>query len=442
MNNRLGSLIDKSKEDPSLLMELTAVYIETAASSKMQQIKKNQQKVAEILTSHKQTSPLATILITVVNGTFNFYSTNYKKGLKDLKEGKNLFKAGMPPDILGTIYWCQGSIYRSLGQIDLAVENLFFAIDKLKKDGLFNITYAYTYYQLGEIHISIDEYESAKFYYEEALTVISKSDNTTANFRINNGLGLCYLHLKEESKSLKYLNNALNIKGISEAEKARGLCDLGTINLKQENYSQAIKLLQESYELRQQHQLEDASSTSLIHLGDAYLQTDNTDKAIELLNHALIITTKFNAISKSLLVYRLLAKAYEQKKNTELALHFFNQYDKLNNEIKAEQKHKIFRLKNNQIELQKQQLQEKNSQLNDTLEELAKVKTSRKSLFFSIGTAITLVILTEAFFDPLIDSYAYNVYLSLGVKIIIALLLKPMESFYERMLLKRAMKLN
>lgn len=95
------------------------------------------------------------------------------------------------------------------------------------------------------------------------------------------------------------------------------------------------------------------------------------------------------------------------------------------------------------IESQKQLLENKNKQLQSALDELSKVKINRKSLFFSIATAIVLVILTEAFMDPIIDKYySLNVYISLAIKILIALLLKPMENIYERILLKRAVKLK
>ncbi len=96
----------------------------------------------------------------------------------------------------------------------------------------------------------------------------------------------------------------------------------------------------------------------------------------------------------------------------------------------------------NKVEKQRRQLEKTNRELKETLDELARVKISRKSLFFSIGTAIFLVFLTEAFLDPIIDKYAYNVYLSLAVKVFIALLLRPMENFYERILLNRAIKLK
>ena len=442
MSQLLEELLEKTNTDPGDLLHLTAVFIENAASSNKVQIDHYHDLITKLFIEHTNNSPIISPMKALVDGFSNFYLTNYTQAKENLEGGINLFKTGFPTDILGAMHMGLGAVYRSLGEIDLAVENEIIATEILNPNGYFGITYAYAFYQLGEIHVSIGEYDSAQIYYDEALSIISKTEDTTANFRINNGLGVCYLHLEDYKESLYYFNTALSISGISAAEKSRGLCDLGVLNLRQDNYNEAIEFLEESLEIRRSHNLEDAASTSLMHLGDVHFRMQHIEIAIGLLEEALSIADKYGVLSKKITILRLLSKANEANGNKSKALKLFNEYDTLNNEVRSQQEHKIFRLKNKQIESQKLQVHEKNVQLKSTLDELAKVKNSRKSLFFSIGTAITLVILTEAFFDPLIDSYAYNVYLSLGVKVLIALMLKPMESFYDRILFRKAMKMK
>jgi tetratricopeptide (TPR) repeat protein len=442
MSTRLDHLILKVKEDPLLLLDLGAAYLEVAASSDKTYIKVYHKRLSVLYQEYSTELPMAWALAGLIDGVANFYLTNFQQAKIDLNEALSRFKTGMPTDILGAIHWALGANFRSLGEIDLAVENQYIAAELISKNGLFKITYAYAFYQLGELHNSIGEYDSALVYYQEAHEVISKDKDKTASFRINNGLGICYLHLCDYGKSLEYLNIALSIKGISSAEKSRGLCDLGVVYFKKGDYSIAKKHLEESLKIRLDHNLDDASTTSLLNLGNVLIAEESYEKAVTVLDQALAIANKYNAEGKKIKIYKLLGQVNEKIGNDKLALEYFSLYDSLNSEVRSEQEHKIFRLKNKQIEKQRKQLEEKNVELKDTLDELAKVKNSRKSLFFSIGTAIILVILTEAFFDPLIDSYAYNVYLSLGVKIVIALLLKPMESFYERILFRKAMKLK
>lgn len=88
---------------------------------------------------------------------------------------------------------------------------------------------------------------------------------------------------------------------------------------------------------------------------------------------------------------------------------------------------------------QKLIVEERNIELKETLDELARVKISRKSIAFSVVTLIVLVAITEVFFDPWIDEHTYNNYISLSIKMAIALMLKPVESIYERLLISRTL---
>jgi len=345
MEVRFDSLLSQSIEDSSLLMELVAIYLEEIASSHTSEINKKHEQIIEVLKIHKQNSPLAAILEELCNGATLFYLTQFEKAKNILITAHKNFINGMPQDILGSINWALGANYRSIGEIDKATDFLIQAVQSIKKNGLFNITYAYSNYQLGEIHLAIGEYDSAQAYYQEALSVVSNSTNKTANFRINDGLGLCALHLNDYETSKNYFNTALAIEGLSAAERARGLCDLGVVNLNQGKHKEALRFLQDSYDLRIDNKLEDAASTSLIHLSEVQIQLAHPDKAISLLKKAHNITIKYKAQSKKIKVLKLLAIAYQEKNNTKEALNYFSQYDKLNTEIRNEQEHKIFRLK-------------------------------------------------------------------------------------------------
>lgn len=442
MDSRFDRILSDAQEDASILMELAAYFLEEIASSNAASIHRKYDQISTLFVKKRDESPLSTILSELCHGATLFYLTKFEEAAQVLRAANAHFVTGMPKDILGAIHWALGSNYRSLGEIDKATDHLLRSVRLLNKEGLFRITCAYSYYQLGEIHVTIGEYENAQAYYNVAHDLIILSENKTANFRIKDGMGVCALHLKEYKKSESCFNEAISIEGLSAAEKSRGLCDLGIVNIEQKRFEKALGYLEESYTLRVDNNLEDAASTSLIYLAEIRIHLENFDEAIHMLEQALEITHKFKAQSKEIKVLQLLAIAYQNKENYKEALHYFNQYDRLSHEVRTKQEHEIFRLKNRQIEEQKLQIEKQHDQLKETLDELAKVKTSRKSLFFSIGTAISLVILTEAFFDPLIDSYAYNVYISLAVKVLIALLLKPMDTFYERILLRRAMKLK
>lgn len=439
IDEELEQLIFEATDNPDKILELGAQFIVLSASSNTEEINHYLVKVSTVLKSNMN-AVLTQPLLAGIEGVALFYLTKYKEAKQKLFEALDHILSNTPQDIEGFIRMALGATYRSLGEIDLAVENQLIAASLLNKNGHFKIYYAYSYYQLGEIHLAIGEYKNAKAYYEEALSVVKLSDQTSANFRINDGLGLCYMHLMDYDNALIYIEKSLAIGGISLAEEARGLCDLGILNIQLNRLDEAIEFLAKSYEIRNENKLEDASSTTLIHLGQAYLRKNEPKKAVDYLKKAEDITTKFNALAKKIKVFQLLGEGYRQQGNSKEAIKCFMEYDELNENVRSEQKRKIFNLKNIQIEKQKQLLESKNVQLKDTLNQLHEARNSKISLFYSIITAIFLVILSEAFLDPIIEAYSYNIYLSIGVKIIIALMLKPMESFYERILYKKAMK--
>lgn len=93
---------------------------------------------------------------------------------------------------------------------------------------------------------------------------------------------------------------------------------------------------------------------------------------------------------------------------------------------------------NDTLNEKNQEIQEKNSQLEKTVADLAEAKIGRKATTFVFVFAILLFIVSEAFVDPLIEGYYNDFYISLGIKGIIALSIKPVESLLERTLLKKA----
>ena len=438
-DDQLDRLIASQEIDQDTILQLGARFITISASSNADQIQYYFDKVRGILQQHPD-DVITLPLLTGIEGVTLFYLTQYEEAEQKLNEALTLIKEETPSDIEGFIRMALGANYRSLGQIDLAVENLLLAPNLLDKDGYFKIYYAYSLYQLGEIHLAIGEYENARNYYQEALSVIITIDQSTANFRVYNGLGICFLHLEQYDESLSYLNKALAVKGISPAEEARGLCDLGVLHLKMQENEKAEDFLYKSYQIRFDNNLEDAASTSLIHMGEVSLALKNTKEAIEYLEQAEKITTKFKAIGKKIKVLHLLGEAYQQMGQHARALEYFVEYDELNDKIRSEQKRKIFNLKNNQIERQKQLLESQNVVLNQALQELKEARNSKISLFYSIITVIVLVVLSEAFIEPLIEQYSDNHYIGYGVKALMALMLKPLESLYDRILFRKAMR--
>lgn len=79
----------------------------------------------------------------------------------------------------------------------------------------------------------------------------------------------------------------------------------------------------------------------------------------------------------------------------------------------------------------------KNVELQSTIDELTKARAGRTAATMILVLGILLFMLSEVVIDPYIDAHTGgNIYISIGVKGLIAVLLKPIESLLESQLVK------
>lgn len=95
---------------------------------------------------------------------------------------------------------------------------------------------------------------------------------------------------------------------------------------------------------------------------------------------------------------------------------------------------------NDKLQSLNDQLNDKNIELHLTINDLVKAKAGRKATTIVFVFALALFFLSEALIEPYIDSYSDNIYISLSIKAIIAMSIKPLEMLVEKRLVKSARK--
>ena len=92
-------------------------------------------------------------------------------------------------------------------------------------------------------------------------------------------------------------------------------------------------------------------------------------------------------------------------------------------------------------------LEEKNVQLENYIDALTQARIGRRAATITLVIAIALFILTEALIEPQIDRYFLQnyeanvaIYASLGLKALIALIIRPIEKIVEVALTNKARK--
>ncbi len=82
-------------------------------------------------------------------------------------------------------------------------------------------------------------------------------------------------------------------------------------------------------------------------------------------------------------------------------------------------------------------LNEKNDELQSTIEELVRVKISRKASTIVFIMAIAIFLIVEVFIEPIIESHT-DFYYGLIFKLVLVLSIKPIEMTIEHKLINKA----
>ena len=355
--------------------------------------------------------------------------------------------------IKSMIAWSRGSTEKALKLIYNSISEL----DSKNQE----IGYAWLYWVLAVFNFDLADLDESKKNYQKALEQIELFNKADLTAYSNIGLAAISRHNNDLDQALSYLKEA---KTIAEKEKlnmqeARCFFEMGKIYEEQENYPEAENHLLKSYKMRSERNIRPAMVSSLLALCSIYLKQGIFDLPEKYLKHCLTICEEEKLPQKEAQCHLLLSDIYAANNKPEPALASYKRYHELSSDVagqeasnkikklqtqfeteKSEKEAEIHRLKNVELKEANEEIQSKNQQLRETLDELAKTKISRKSILFSFGTLIVLVILTELLVDPFIEEIAYNNYISLSIKVGIALLLKPVESIYERVLIQRALK--
>jgi len=95
---------------------------------------------------------------------------------------------------------------------------------------------------------------------------------------------------------------------------------------------------------------------------------------------------------------------------------------------------------NDKLELTNEKLKDTNLKLNETIDALTEAKIGRKAGTIVMFVAIALFIVSEVWIEPKIELYFGKGLVGLGLKLVVAILIKPGEDLTNKYMLKKARK--
>jgi len=345
-----------------------------------------------------------------------------------------------------------GVTYRSLGNFDLALKTLIKPFEFFKSSGRYPILFEGSCNSLANVNFELHNYEEAFSIFNAGYEASLKSGNYYFRIYALDGMGKVKMQQDKPGEAKDYFHKALE-----EAERSKSpmhignaLSELAMFDFSTGNLAEAEQRNKEALAIREQHNFTGAVVTTCINLGEIFIKQSRWEEALEVLRKALALAEQMKVKPKMYQVHLLLSKAFKSMGNPEQSLHHYEIYHELREKVQEEDNARkltdaklIFEAEQTKkeniiIKKQKQEIENKNNQLQETIDELTITKVSRKARGITLFVGIALIVAEEPIFHYVLRYIGEESFLlNMTAKIIIILSLKPIDKFIESYLLRR-----
>ena len=381
-----------------------------------------------------------------------FIAEELRESLQLLTRARAIFAEHDERDGLGLCAMLIGAVYRSFENFDLALKVLWEAFELLRASGRYPIYLAATANTLANIELDLGDIDEAHRMFDVTYEESTRADDFY--FRLYGLQGLARVHLRQHrpEAAAALLQQSLDLAERHQhpLQLSNSLTELASFEFSLGNLEKAETLNQRALDIREQHRLMAGAVTSCLRLAEIRGRKGRPDEALAMLNRALEIAEQLQLKPKMAQVHQQLSHVYEQIGDTEQSLDHFKRFHTLREEIEREDSARkladaktIFeaeqtRKENSIIKAQKAEIEVKNRELQDTIDELTRAKIGRKAKAMTLALAIVLFIFQDAILGTALRLLASNNYfVLLAVKMAIIFSLSPINRAIERHLLKR-----
>ncbi len=266
-------------------------------------------------------------------GLQHIYSSEFEAALKVYIEAQNIFTKINDPDGEGRVLSHRGVIYRTVGDLDRAVQSFFDSLGVLDKsekkdEPESKRTKAWSLLGLAGAYSDLKEFESALQYYHESLELFKQAGFKPGEATVISGIGNVYQGIDQTEQALEYHYRSLELNRtcVFKTGISRSLSDIGTCYENFGDYKKALEYNLESLEIRQKTGYRSAAITNLVNIGRIYINTGKFEKAKEYLHHALAESKAIDAKPKTSTANQLLADLFEKTGDYKKALGYYKEF--------------------------------------------------------------------------------------------------------------------
>jgi len=254
----------------------------------------------------------------------------------------------------------QGTIYRTVGNYDLALELLMDSNKKLRENKLYELRLLACLNDMGGIYFDLKQYDEALDMYKEMTCIAEDKDSYywiiyalhglakatySKQIKLNDRsvfstqeLGKTIARQKILDESEEYLLKALEIAEINNHKKGicNSLSELGNYYMAITQFPKSIELHKKSLGLRLEYNLIGGAITSILSLGEIYYKLLMYDDALEILNRGLDLANQIQVKKKTYQIHFLMSKIYEVTGELEKEIYHYKLFHEIQFHLEAE----------------------------------------------------------------------------------------------------------
>lgn len=401
--------------------------------------------------SPANSSPVKRACARLLQGVDRFISEEHEASLQFLTEARAGFTELGDSEGKGLCAMLIGAVYRTFGNFDLALKILWEAYGVLKASGRYPIFLAATANSMANIDFELGHLDEAlsmfNITYEESV----RGDDFYFMVYALHGLGRVYMRQDNRAEATKVFHRALQLAEAHDnpLQISNSLTEFATFEFRTGNLDRAQRLSERALAIREQHHFLGGAVTNCIRLAEIHCQRSEWTDARAVLERGLAIAEEVKVKPKIAEVHQMLSHVYEQTNDLERSLIHYKRFHELRQEVEREDSKRkladaklIFeaeqtRQENVVIREQKAEIEQKNVELQDTIDELTRAKIGRKAKAMTLGVAVVLFIFQDAMLRTVLRLMPDNYFLLLGVKMAIIFSLSPINRGIENHLLKK-----
>jgi len=381
-----------------------------------------------------------------------YHTEKFDESIQYALEAQKVFEERNDEEGIAASHCMVGSAYRSMGDLEISLKYFLESAGALSKSKRFKLFDIVNLYQLGEIYNATNQPDKALPLFEQGLELENKFHFGFMTARFTNSIAGVYMKQKKYALALEYYQRSIDITDNSTelSLKARSLTDIGDYYCFMGDYAQAIRYNEEALAYRRQMNIFNGAITNMMNMGDIYRKQGRLQDAIAILEDALKQAEQLKVMLKVYQLHLTLSDIYLGMGDMPKSMYHYKAYHEIKEDVSHEDmdrrilnQQKIFEAEqttkeNAIIKAQKIEIEHKNAELQDTIDELTITKVSRRAKAITLFIAISLIVIEESFMHFVVNPFAHDdFFITLGAEGLIVLSLRPIEKAVEHYLLKK-----